>query len=111
MTCESCGKTCIRNSARQKYCKDCADKRIKEIDRKRATERYNKHKDDINPRRNELRKLKGDLNKPAARNIYIRLEKSLSEEWEKKLKQDGISKAKFLKNAVKKYLEGDYDGK
>ena len=51
MTCELCGKEIIRNSARQRFCEDCAKINLKNIDRKQSLEYYNKNKDKINKKR------------------------------------------------------------
>ena len=51
MTCEMCGKETIRNSARQRFCEECAKINIKEVDRKQSLEYYNKNKDKINENR------------------------------------------------------------
>ncbi len=45
------------------------------------------------------------LNK-AYSQISIRLPKDLVQAWETSLKDDGIGKAEFLREAIKKYLQG-----
>ena len=58
MTCEMCGKECIRNSANQRLCSDCSKINLLTVDRQQAIEYYHKNKDIINPKRNEFRKIK-----------------------------------------------------
>lgn len=40
----------------------------------------------------------------ALKKVTIDLRKELAEEWEEKLKADGLSKAEFLRNAINQYL-------
>lgn len=52
--CEKCGKEIIINSARQKFCKECAEVSIKEFDRKKSLNYYHAVLDKSH--RNVLRK-------------------------------------------------------
>lgn len=51
--CEKCGKGYVVNSARQRYCRNCAKSAVTEVDRVQGAEYYNSNKDWIN----QLRKL------------------------------------------------------
>nr|DAK78432.1 MAG TPA: putative cytoplasmic protein [Caudoviricetes sp.] len=55
--CKICGKEYVVKSARQKYCPDCAEKAVKEVDRKQAIEHYEATKKLTNPIRNEKRRV------------------------------------------------------
>nr|DAF01441.1 MAG TPA: Double zinc ribbon protein [Caudoviricetes sp.] len=46
--CEVCGKDYIVNSARQRYCPECAPDRIREVDRKNSTSMSNGWKRTLN---------------------------------------------------------------
>lgn len=54
--CKVCGKEYVVNSARQKYCPDCAHGAVREIDRE-ASKKWNQdHKEEYFPSRNEKRR-------------------------------------------------------
>lgn len=56
--CEVCGKEYIIDSARQKYCPDCAKEAVKAVDRQQGLEYYYDNKEQINPARYERRRKK-----------------------------------------------------
>lgn len=51
MFCEKCNKKIIRNSARQRFCADCAKINNKEVTRKQSLKYYNENKETINEKR------------------------------------------------------------
>lgn len=55
-TCKCCGKQYTVSSGTQKYCKECAEPAVKEIDREQGLEWYRKNAEKINPKRNEARR-------------------------------------------------------
>lgn len=55
--CIVCKKEYMVKSGNQKYCPDCADSAIREIDRRQGLEWYKKNADIYNALRNESRKL------------------------------------------------------
>lgn len=55
--CENCGKKYVVASGNQKYCEKCAPDMIKEIDREQSLAYYYKNKEEINPRRNQRRRV------------------------------------------------------
>ena len=54
--CENCGKPYIVASANQKWCPDCKDEMLKEVDRTQSLEYYYENKETINPARNTRRR-------------------------------------------------------
>ena len=56
--CQKCGKEYIITGGLQKYCPDCKDAAIAEIDSQQGSAYYSAHKDSINPIRYESRKVK-----------------------------------------------------
>lgn len=55
--CERCGKTYTINAAIQRFCSDCKPIHTLEYDRETSLPFYHEHKDNINPIRNERRRL------------------------------------------------------
>ncbi|MFA5658275.1 MAG: CopG family transcriptional regulator [Oscillospiraceae bacterium] len=49
--------------------------------------------------------IKEKYNRAHYKKLIIQLDKELVSQWEEKLKQDGIAKAQFLREAINKYLE------
>ncbi|MCC8069219.1 MAG: ribbon-helix-helix domain-containing protein [Ruminococcus sp.] len=49
-------------------------------------------------------KVKDKYNKKVYKPISVRLKKELVEDFEKKLNQDGVSKAEFIRNSIIQYL-------
>ncbi len=56
-TCANCGEKYVVASGIQKYCEKCAPEMLKEIDRKQSLSYYYENKEEINPRRNERRRV------------------------------------------------------
>lgn len=54
--CVNCGRPYTVSSGLQKYCPDCAEKCVSEIDRKQGLNWYNQNKDYVNERRCNKRK-------------------------------------------------------
>ena len=50
--CQRCGKPYTVDSGLQKYCPDCREEAMKELDRTQSLEYYHENKEQINPRRN-----------------------------------------------------------
>lgn len=50
-------------------------------------------------------KVKDKYNKKVYKPISVRLKKELVEDFEKKLNQDGVSKAEFIRNSIIQYLD------
>lgn len=48
--------------------------------------------------------VKAKYNKKVYKRIAVDINKDLVERWEEKLAADGLSKAEFIRNAVKNYL-------
>lgn len=55
--CRHCGKQYIVQSGLQRYCKECGEENRKLVDRRQSLNYYRQHKDAINPRRNERRRV------------------------------------------------------
>lgn len=55
-TCERCGKTYTVKGGNQRFCPECQPIHTAEYDRRTSLEFYRKHKDRINPTRNQRRK-------------------------------------------------------
>lgn len=50
--------------------------------------------------------VKNRYNAKVYKPIMVSLKKNLVEQWEKKLQEDSISKAEFIRSAIIKYLDG-----
>ncbi len=48
---------------------------------------------------------KAKYNKKVYKTISVQLDKNLVSEFEERLKQDGMGKSEFIRNAIKEYLE------
>ena len=48
--------------------------------------------------------VKAKYNKKVYKRVVADLPKELVAEWEEKLKEDGIGKSEFIRNAIKNYL-------
>ena len=55
--CDMCGAECIRNSANQRYCADCAKINERQKVREQSLRYYHENADIINPKRNKLRRI------------------------------------------------------
>lgn len=55
--CIRCGKEYVITGGRQKYCSECAEEAVKEIDRKQGLEWYKANADQYNSERNERRRV------------------------------------------------------
>lgn len=55
--CENCGKEYTVESGTQKYCPDCREEMHRQLDVKQSLEYYRENKEQINPARNERRRL------------------------------------------------------
>lgn len=53
---------------------------------------------------NTSSEVKNRWNKAHYKQVATQLDKELVERWEEKLKADNISKAEFIRNAIKSYL-------
>lgn len=51
--------------------------------------------------------VKKRYNDKVYKQITCQLHKELVEEWEEKLKADGIGKSEFIRTAIQKYLSGE----
>ena len=50
--------------------------------------------------------VKQRYNEKNYRQVKVSLKINLVEQWEKKLQEDSISKAEFIRNAIMQYLDG-----
>lgn len=71
MTCEVCGSIIKRNSARQRFCTECAKTNYKNVAKKQSLEYYNKNKERLNLSRNSKRRINETISteNPLAYNI------------------------------------------
>lgn len=63
MLCDMCGAECIRNSANQRYCADCAKINECQKVREQSLRYYHENADIINPKRYQLRRIKFESGK------------------------------------------------